>query len=94
MHDGLRLHQVRVYTVTWNVTPLLAVEKDVCKIDGAINSFDGSSPLEDLQHVCGQLERSRTLLHSMSPDYTAKQHIGAMPCCLCDDVRTRCVSSD
>jgi hypothetical protein len=29
-----------------------------------LGSLVGSSRLEDLQHVCGPLERSRTLLHS------------------------------
>jgi len=29
-----------------------------------LGSFVGSSFLADLQHVCGPLERSRTLLHS------------------------------
>ena len=29
-----------------------------------LGSFVGSSLLEDLQHVCGPLERPRTLLHS------------------------------
>jgi hypothetical protein len=74
---------------TRDVAPLLAGERDARQIPGAIHSFAGSSPLDDPQHICRQLERSRTLLHSIGSDYTVEQHIGAVPCCLGTDTRTR-----
>jgi hypothetical protein len=69
-HNALRLQRAQGETVTPNVAPLLAAEKDERKIAVAINSFVGSSTLEDLQHIFRQLARSRVLLHSMDPDYT------------------------
>ena len=56
--------------MTRDIAPLLASERDAPKIAGAINSFVGSSLLEDLPYVCEQLECSHTLLHSIGPDPT------------------------